>query len=156
MTEAGDSTGILRALSIIGGIALMVAMTTDVISVIGRHTGLPLIGSIELVQASVVISASVGMVLATISRTHAIVHVLVDRLQPTGQRIAKRISSLSAALMFVAFSVGMAWSTHSHWGGYEQSEMLGIPYTPLRLILLSACIVITFVFTWQAWKGERK
>ena len=154
MTEGESSGGIVRVLAIVGGVALMTAMAVDVISVIGRQTGWPLLGSIELVQAVVVISAATGMVLATIFRSHAIVHVLVNRLSPARKRLTLRLSSLAAALLFVALAIGTGWSAAGHWGGHEESELLAIPYAPLRLILLSACTVIAAIFAWQAWEGD--
>jgi TRAP-type C4-dicarboxylate transport system permease small subunit len=154
MSEGGAGARAMRILSIVGGLALMTAMATDVISVIGRQTGWPLIGSIELVQAAVVISAATGMIVATIARSHAVVHVLVNRLDPAPKRAVLRVSRLAAALMFAALAAGAAWSLAAHWGGHEESELLGIPYTPLRMVLVSACVVIAAIFAWQAWEGD--
>lgn len=156
MTGNGESGRVVRILSIVGGIALMAAMATDVISVIGRHTGWPLIGSIELVQAAVVISAGVGMVVATIERSHAIVHVVVNRLAPRPKQLLLRVSWLAAALFFAALAAGAAWSFAVHWGGHEESEVLAIPYAPLRLVLVISCAVVAAVFAWQSWQGEQE
>lgn len=152
-TESGRA---VRILAIVGGIALMIAMGVEVVSVIGRHTAMPLIGSIELVQAAVVISASVGMVIATIERSHAIVHVVVDWLPPSRKRVALVISRLAASLFFAAIAAGAAWSFAEHWGGHEESELLAIPYPPLRLALIASCTVVAAVFAWQSWRGDSK
>lgn len=156
MNADGPSGGVIRILSIMGGIALMAAMVIDVISVTGRNTGWPLIGSIELVQAAVVISAATGMVVATLERSHAIVHVLVNRLGPGPKRLVLRFSGLASALFFAALAIGAAWSFGAHWGGHEESELLGIPYAPLRLALVSACAIVSAIFAWHAWQGEPK
>lgn len=154
MTGAETGTRLTRILAIIGGAALMAAMAIDVISVVGRQSGWPLIGSIELVQAAVVISAATGMVLATIARSHAVVHVVVNRLAPGSKKIVLRISRIAAASMFVALAIGTGWSAVVHWGGHEESELLAIPYAPLRLVLFSACVVIAGIFAWQAIQGD--
>ena len=156
MNDAGPSGGVIRILSIIGGIALMAAMAVDVISVTGRNTGWPLIGSIELVQAAVVISAATGMVVATLARSHAIVHVLVNRLDRGPKRFVLRIAGLASALFFAALATGATWSLAAHWGGHEESELLGIPYAPLRLALVAACAAVAGIFAWHALRSEPK
>lgn len=156
MNEAEASPRVLRILAIVGGIALMTAMAVDVTAVIMRQIGWRLFGSIELVQAAVVISAATGMVLATVYRTHAIVHVVVENLSDRPKRIMLRVANLFAALMFAALATGIGWTVLLHWGDFEQSELLGIPYTPLRIILTVACATIAVIFTWHAIQGDRK
>ena len=77
------STPVLqRVLVAIGGTALLIAMSVDALAVVGRHSGLPFLGSIEIVQAAVLISGASAMLIATLAGVHARVHLLVDRLWP--------------------------------------------------------------------------
>lgn len=156
MNTDGPSGGVIRILAIVGGIALMMATAVDVVSVTGRNTGWPLIGSIELVQAAVVFSAATGMVVATLERSHAIVHVLVNRLGPDRKRLVLRLSGLASALFFAALAIGAAWSFAAHWGGHEESELLGIPYAPLRLVLFASCAAVATIFAWHAVRDGSK
>jgi hypothetical protein len=58
--------GLYRALVWLAGGALLVAMATDTMAMLGRHLRLPLLGSIEIVQAAVLVAASGALLLATI------------------------------------------------------------------------------------------
>lgn len=145
----------LRILSVVGGGALLFAMAVDVVSVIGRHLRMPLLGSIELVQAAVVVSAGAALIVATAARSHAVVHLLVDRL---GARrgIALRLSAALSALFFALLAIGSAWVAIEMAGGHEESELLHIPYAPLRLILVAACIAVACLFAIQAFGRRRR
>src|SRR5690606_16773026 len=79
-TGGGRMKPSMRLLVWAGGVALLFATVIDTIAVIGRHIGLPLAGSIELMQAAVLVSGAVGLLVATIEQSHARVHLLVERL----------------------------------------------------------------------------
>ncbi len=130
----------------IGGIALLAATFIDTIAVIGRHVGLPLIGSIELMQAAVLVSSSIGIVVATLDNSHARVRLLVDRLQAPKRLIADRFSDGLTLVFLVGVLAGSVWLAIDLWDGHEQSEMLGVPWDVLRLIanlsLLTAAAIL--------------
>lgn len=140
----------VRLLVILGGGALMAAMATDFIAVIGRHVGWPLLGSIELVQAFVLVSASAAIVSATLAGSHAVVHLLVDRASPRGREWLIRISRFLAGLFFVALVAGSIWIASDMWAGHEVSELLGVPLAPLRIISITCSIVTALIFLRQA------
>src|SRR5690606_16965806 len=50
----------------ISGGALLVAVAVDTLAMIGRQIAIPLIGSIEIVQAVVLFAASGGLIIATL------------------------------------------------------------------------------------------
>ena len=89
----------------IGGFGLLGATAADSIAVAGRHTGIHLLGSIELVQACVVLLAGSAMLIATQVGEHASVHIVTERLaKPTAARLA-RIASLIAGLVFMLIAL---------------------------------------------------
>lgn len=141
-----------RWLVLIGGGALLLAMAADFIAVIGRHTGMPLLGSIELVQASVLVSACVAMVVATLARCHAVVHLLVDRTAPPLRTWLIRANRLFSALMFLALFAGSLWIAADMWGGHEESEILRIPFAPLHLVAILSCLGVAGLFLRQAFE----
>jgi TRAP-type C4-dicarboxylate transport system permease small subunit len=143
-----------RLLVIVGGGALLFAMAVDAIAVAGRHLGLPLLGSIELVQASVLVSAAMALVVATLCRTHAVVHLLVDRVSGRGRRLMLSANALLSAVLFAAFLAGSGWICWEMWSHHEQSEVLRIPFRPLRLTLVLSCAALAVIFLHQAIKGE--
>ena len=135
----------LRRLAVwIGGAALIAATAIDTLAVIGRNVGLPVVGSIELVQAAVLVSGIFGLIFATAGDDHAHVRILTDRLG-RWRSSAAVVGSLSMALFFAALLFGSVWLAADLWDGHERSEVLGVSWRVLRLIAnlgLAACIVV--------------
>ena len=135
----------LRRLAVwVGGAALLAATAIDTLAVIGRNIGLPVVGSIELVQAAVLVSGVFGLIFATAGDDHAQVRILTDRLG-RWRTSAGVVGPLSMALFFVGLLSGSLWLAADLWNGHETSELLGVPWSVLRLIAnlgLVACIVV--------------
>ena len=128
----------------IGGAALLAATAVDTLSVIGRNVGIPFIGSIELVQAAVLVSGIAGLIFATAADEHARVRILTDRTA-LGKSAARVIGSIGTALFLAGLLAGSSWLAADLWNGHEQSEVLNIPWRPLRLIAnlgLFTCIIV--------------
>ena len=155
MTEPEKTRLPTRLLVVVGGGALLLAMAVDAIAVVGRHSGLPLLGSIELVQACVLVSAAAALTLATLAGTHAVVHLVVDRVSPRIRQSMLALNSLLSALLFLTFFAGEAWLAWEFWEHYEQSEVLRIPFRPLRIILVLACAALAVIFLRQAFGKAR-
>lgn len=130
----------------LGGLALLLAVAIDTIAVIGRHVGLPLTGSIELMQAVILVSGALSLVVATVDQSHARVRLVVDKLSGNWRDMADRLSSALTMLFYLALLAGSAWLAADLWNGSEQSEWLGVPWRLLRLIanicLLAASLVL--------------
>ena len=125
-----------------GGAALLAATIVDTLAVVGRNIGLPLVGSIELVQAAVLVSGVFGLIFATAGDDHARVRIVTDRL---GRGWVDVVGPLSMALFFAALLIGSVWLAADLWHGHERSELLGVSWRALRLIAnlsLAACIVV--------------
>jgi len=135
----------LRRLAVwTGGAALLVATAIDTLAVIGRNVGLPVVGSMELVQAAVLISGVFGLIFATAGDEHAQVRIVTDRLG-RWRSSAAIVGPLSMALFFIALLFGSAWLALDLWDGHERSELLGVPWGVLRLIAnfgFVACIAV--------------
>jgi TRAP-type C4-dicarboxylate transport system permease small subunit len=144
-----------KALVMFGGVALLLAVAIDGLAVIGRHVGVPLLGSIEVVQAAVLIVSSVALVIATLDRRHAVVHLLVNRLGDRPKAQIERAGNLLAALLFLAFLIGSGWIALDMRGGHEESELLHIPYAPLRLVELAGLAAVAIICLIQAIRGRR-
>jgi TRAP-type transport system small permease protein len=135
-----------EAAYLIGSAGLLAATLTDALAVAGRHSGFHLLGSIELVQASVVLVASSAMIAATIVGAHASVHILTERLAAaTAARLA-RIAAAMSALVFLLFAAGSVWVASDLWTGFEQTELLGIPLRWFRLLWIAAALLVALLF----------
>ena len=143
----------LRGLTIwIGGTAMLAATAVDTLSVIGRNAGLPIVGSIELVQAAILVSGTVALVLATLDDLHARVRLVTNRLSGRPRFILGRLSRLATALLFLALAWGSIWLSADLWTGHERSELLGVPWRVLRLIAnlgLVSCVLIAIAATFR-------
>jgi TRAP-type C4-dicarboxylate transport system permease small subunit len=145
-----------RLLVILGGTALVLAMAIDVLAVLGRHTGIPLLGSIELVQMLVAIASSMAVIVATLHGRHAVVRVILARLQGTAATLLMRLDAVALALFVFALAAGSAWIMLEMWGSHEESELWRLPYRPLRLLVVLSLLVTTALVLRKAWQGAAR
>ncbi|MEJ2244827.1 MAG: TRAP transporter small permease subunit [Acidobacteriota bacterium] len=120
----------------LGGIALLFAMAVDTLAVAGRHIGIPLPGSIELVQAAILVASSAAMLSATLADKHARVRLVMNRMKDGPLVVLKRVQAVFSVLFFCALATGSIWIFLDLWGGYEESEVLRIPIAPLRIVCI--------------------
>jgi TRAP-type transport system small permease protein len=149
-TPRGIRGALTRGSFLIGSAGLLLAMTVDVAAVIGRQLGVPLLGSIELIQACVVLAASSALVGATLGSAHATVHVLTERLGPGVRRVLSRVTDLLCALFFAWLSVGSIWVLVELWSGRESTELLRLPIGPLRGFFCASALLVTSLFAAHA------
>lgn len=132
------------ALVWVAGGALLLAMVTDTMAMLGRQLHWPLLGAIELVQAAVLFGSAGALLLATLEQAHARVHLLLDRLPSDWQVMLARLHAALSLLLYAGLLAGSAWLTLDLWNGHEESELLGVPYRPLRItvVLVLAALVL--------------
>lgn len=144
------------ALIWLSGSALLAAMLVDTLAMIGRQTELPLIGSIELVQVAILIAGCGALIVATLDGAHARVNLLLDRLGGDARTVLDRVHALAAALVFAALLAGSGWIAIDLWTGQEESELLRIPYRPLRIAIGIAFLTLVLLALRRLWKpGSR-
>jgi TRAP-type transport system small permease protein len=117
----------------IAGGALLVAVAVDSLAMVGRQIRVPLLGSIEIVEAVVLLAAGGGLIIATLDGIHARVNLLLDRMPRVWRERVFRFHALAAAVLFAALLAGTVWIAADLWYGHEESELLRIPYRPLRI-----------------------
>lgn len=139
----------------IGAGGLVLAMVVETIAVLGRHAGIPLLGALELIQACILLMASTAMLSATMNRGHATVTLLTSRLSDGAKRVLRAFANLLSALFFLGLTAGVLWLTVETWNDYEQSELLHIPFRPLRIVSLVAAGAIALVFLRDMWRSPR-
>lgn len=147
-------TGATRAAFLIGGAGLFIAMATDAIAVLGRHTGFTLLGSIEVVQCCIVLIASSAMIFATLKGSHAAVHIITERLSPPRVALLARIASALSALLFLLFAGAGLWLIADLWNGHERTELLHIPIVPLRILQVAALLFVAALFLRKLFRGS--
>ena len=144
-----------RSLVVLAGVPLLGAMLIEFLAVVARNTGWNLVGSIELVQALILLSSSGAMVAATISRAHAKVSVLSSRYRGASGRAMRILLASGGAVFFLALAAGSAWIAADMWDASEQSELLGVPYFPLRVVVILATLAIAGIYAWRVVRELR-
>jgi TRAP-type C4-dicarboxylate transport system permease small subunit len=150
----GLSVTVWKWLFYLGGIALLIAMAVDALAVLGRHIGIPLPGSIELVQAAILVASSIAVLSATLADKHAKVHFVMDRMKGGPLVMLKRIQAVFCMLFFCALAAGGIWIFIDLWGGYEESEVLRIPLAPLRIVCIVSVSGAAFDFLRRIREGH--
>lgn len=145
-----DSRDGYRLLTLVGGLPLLAAMVVDSVAVVGRHLRVPLNGSIEIVQFSLLIAGATAIVIATLASSHARVRLLVDRIPKRAANWCRRATQLLSAIYFLALTAGSAWLAADLWLGHEQSELLELPYRPLRATAILATLLVATIFARRA------
>ena len=130
----------------LGSIALLFAMAVEAVAVLGRHIGIPLPGSIELVQAAILVASSAAMLSATLADKHARVRLVADRLKGGPLVVLMRVQAVFSILFFCALAAGSIWIFMDLWGGSEESEVLHIPFAPLRIVCIVSVLGVVFGF----------
>jgi TRAP-type C4-dicarboxylate transport system permease small subunit len=145
-----------HAAFLIGSTGLLLATAADSIAVLGRHTGFALLGAIEIVQAAIVLIAASSMVSVTLSRGHAAVHILTDRLTPARKATLARVANILGAVAVLLLAAGSLILLVDLWNGYERSELLHIPLRWFRLLMIAALVFVGILFLRDALMQRRR
>lgn len=140
---AGRLSGWLMAA---GSVGLVGAALTDLAAVAGRHMGTPVMGSIEVSQAFVIVMAACSIACASLSGSHASVDLVFTRMPAWAQRLAMRANSI-AAFAFVALLVAASvWILAEHWNAGERTEFFHIPLKWFRLFWIVMASIAALAF----------
>src|SRR4051812_4934404 len=101
--------GVLGLMFLVGSAALLAAMATDFVSVICRHIHIPFVGAIEIIQPFIVFAVAAAGIAATLTRAHATVHIVTERLPPVWRARLARVSDLLGCVAFGAVAAGDLW-----------------------------------------------
>jgi len=147
---SGAASGFKRFIFLTGSAGLLVATAVDSIAVLGRHAGFTVLGSIEIVQMAVVLTASSAMVGATLTGAHASVHIVTERLMPATGRKLEGLASVLACFTFLLLAAGSIWVASDLWTGFERTELLGLPMRWFRMIWIGATLTVAALFITRA------
>lgn len=151
-----SARSLLTGISFVAGACgLLLVMGLDAAAVIGRQIGWPLLGSIELIRAAVVVAASSAMVGVTLGQSHAAIHLVTERLPERLRAGLAGLSYLACAAFFAWLAAGSFWVTAELWDGSETSELLEIPYKPLRLFWCGSALLVSTLFAHAAFERRR-
>ena len=141
--RAGRLTQIVTG---IGSVALLVAVATDALAVVGRHTGFAFLGAIEIFQMAALTATAAAIVLTTLSGRHAAVHILTEHVSRRPRRIILATGHLTSALAFIVLCTGSVWVAADLWPTHEMTELLGIPVRLFRALWILASALVAGLF----------
>lgn len=147
-----EHTSWFRFLIIVGGGALFIVMLIEVVAIVGRLIGWPLLGAIELAQWLIAISGSLSLLVATLYGSHAIVMLITNNLSHTNSNFVYRVGALLCALFFIFLWIGSMWLTKDLWMAFEESEIFHLPFKPLRILVSVITMLVAIAFVYQSWK----
>lgn len=146
----------LRSLMVwTGGGALLAATAVDTVAVIGRQVGFAVHGSIELIQAAVLVAGSIAIIAATLADTHPRVRILVERigrLRPA----TERAGDVLTVAFLAALLAGSVWLSLDLWNSHEISESAGVPWRVLRLVANLALVATILVVLRSLVRGRSR
>ena len=140
----------------VGAAGLLSVMVIEAVAVAGRHLRTPLLGALEMAQAAIVPAACASMVIASLAGAHATVHLLTERLPEHVRAWMARASARLAAVFFTALAVSAGWLTAEFWNSFEQTDVLRIPFRPLRVLVTLCAATLAIIFFVRALRGVRK
>jgi len=139
----------------LGGLALLAAAMIDTVSVTGRNLGSGFHGSIELIQAAVLVAGAIALAIAVGSRTYARVHLLTERVSDSGKLWMERAAIVLVALFFLFILAGSTWIAADLWSGQELSEVMGVPWRWMRLFANLCFVAAILIALRQLWGPRR-
>jgi TRAP-type C4-dicarboxylate transport system permease small subunit len=144
-----------RLLLAVGAAALLLAMASDALAVLGRHVGFAVNGAIELFQVCAVVALSSAILIATLDARHAAVDLLVLRVSDRGKAWLGHLAAAACAAAFGLITIGSIWVAIDLWSTHEMTEQLGIPLRGFRLFWIACSGAVTLFFLRAAIRGKR-
>jgi TRAP-type C4-dicarboxylate transport system permease small subunit len=129
----------------LGGASLAGMMVLITATVIYRRAGHVILGTYELSELLIVVTASFALVYAALNKRHIVVKVLVERFPRRTQAI------LEAVMSFISLATWglLAWAAFlilsKRWLD-EESVDLSVPFLPFRIIFFLGLVLLCSVY----------
>jgi TRAP-type C4-dicarboxylate transport system permease small subunit len=78
---------------------------------------------------------------------------LLDRVSAGWRDRLLKLHAIAAVVLFAALLAGTLWIAADLFGGHEESELLRIPYLPLRLATV-VCFAVLLLLSLQRLLGR--
>ena len=137
--------------SYIGAAFLIGIMALTVISIVSRLFGRVILGSYEMVELMMVVTAGFALVRTTLKKTHVVVEIIITRLSRRTQIVTEIFHNIVATCLWGL----MAWETlmlliEKGFSGEGRTEIIKAPYFPFKLLWTIALILSSLVFLMNA------
>jgi TRAP-type C4-dicarboxylate transport system permease small subunit len=140
----------------VGAIGLLSVMVIESIAVVGRHARMPLLGALEMAQAAIAPAACASMIIASLAGTHAVVHLVSEHLPEQWRARTARLCALLSGVFFTALCIGAGWLLGDFWNFFEETDVLHIPFRPLRVLVTVSAGALALIFFARAVRPGRR
>jgi TRAP-type C4-dicarboxylate transport system permease small subunit len=96
------------------------------------------------------------MIIASLAGTHAAVHLVTERVSPALRAAMARVSCFIAGLFFAGLCIGATWLMSDYWNSFEETDVLHIPFRPLRIVVALTAAVLSLIFLHRALRPEER
>jgi TRAP-type C4-dicarboxylate transport system permease small subunit len=139
----------------IGGAFLVGMMVLIVANIVYRIFGRVITGSYELSELMIVVAASFALGYAGLAKSHVDVKIVVEKFPERLQAILETFTSFLTMGTWGIIAYASAIIMIERWHS-EVSEMLEVPNSPFRLILLIGLILVALVYLVDMISALRK
>jgi TRAP-type C4-dicarboxylate transport system permease small subunit len=133
-----------RSGRLISTIFLLLNMVIVVASIIYRLVGGALPGSYEMIEITIGATVSFALCYAALSKDHLVIDLLINRLHGR-TRVVVNIFALVVTLVFLAWMAWAGTGTVAERLNTEETQTLGIPVMPFRIMWVLGLIVFCVV-----------
>lgn len=141
-----------RALTLVGGVAILTAMVISVVNILGRKLlNMPVPGYVAIMQQLVPIMAFLGLAYCQRLGSHIRMDILVGRLKGRPLWIAEFFGILTVLILAAALVYG-SWD-HA-WRAYtlgDTTDDLGIVTWPVKMVIPVMLTMLILRFLLQLW-----
>jgi len=139
----------------LGGFFLIVAMLLLMSNIFGRFVHFVIPGSYELFELIMVVPVGFGLVYAALHKGHVVVHLIVSRFPPKlGAATQILVSLLSLAIWVLIAWAGASLAYEN--GLVEISDVLGMPYLPIRIVWIIALFLFCLSYLLDLHQAIRR
>lgn len=140
----GGAYGIIRSLGFIGCVVIGIMALVVIVNVVGRFLfEQPLKGTVELVQAMMIIVAFFAIPYTARKKGHVRVTLIVSRFPKRIQGVVRSIGFFLSAGIFAVITYQAIVNTIYYMRNlHETTSILFIPLAPFRLIMALGCLIL--------------
>ena len=139
----------------VGGVFLIIGMLLLISNILGRFVHFVIPGSFELFEMVMAIPVSFALVHAALKKAHVVVNLVISRFPPKLGAAAELLVSLLSLAIWALIAWGGAHLAYEN-GLEETTEILGIPYLPIRIVWLFCLVLFCLTYILDISRAFRR
>ena len=134
----------------LGASLLVIGMLLNAVNIAGRYLfTAPIKYTYELTSLIMVLLISLGWPRTTEVKGHVSVDILTSKLPNSTKRVLGLMTLLMGLASFIAMSCGLVLTAVQFHKTGDCTDLLGIPYGPVSLLMASGAILVSIILLFQ-------